>query len=173
MNNSDILSTWNLVAEITPSSSPRVTHLQTPSGRLFLKESESVEAAERHLDLLEHLAGAGLPAPRFIPTRVGERYVVAEGKAFWLSRELPGHHFVQFQGPAGIAGVERLASSLSDLHRTFVGAPGPERFPVFRDELIFLRGCLENRAIEAALMNQDMLFWFEDHRREIEAAVVG
>jgi hypothetical protein len=40
-------------------------------------------------------------------------------------------------------------------------------------ELIFVRGCLQNQAIEAALMNQDMLFRFDDHRREIEAAAGG
>jgi Ser/Thr protein kinase RdoA (MazF antagonist) len=40
-------------------------------------------------------------------------------------------------------------------------------------ELIFMRGCLEGQNLDAALMNQSMLFWFEDHRREIEAATAG
>jgi hypothetical protein len=30
---------------------------------------------------------------------------------------------------------------------------------------------MEIHAVDAALMNQDMLFWFADHRGEIEAAV--
>ena len=38
-------------------------------------------------------------------------------------------------------------------------------------QLIFLEGCLESRSHDAALMNQGMLFWYEDHRNEIEAAV--
>lgn len=40
-------------------------------------------------------------------------------------------------------------------------------------QLIFLRGCLESRALDTALMNQDMLFWYVDHRAEIEAAVAA
>jgi Ser/Thr protein kinase RdoA (MazF antagonist) len=38
-------------------------------------------------------------------------------------------------------------------------------------ELIFMSHCLDGENIQAALMNQDMLFWFEEHRGEIEAAV--
>ena len=40
-------------------------------------------------------------------------------------------------------------------------------------QLIFLRGCLASGALDTALMNQDMLFWYEDHRAEIEPAVAA
>lgn len=40
-------------------------------------------------------------------------------------------------------------------------------------ELIFMKGCLERQDLDAARMNQGMLFWFDGHRSEIEAAVAG
>ena len=40
-------------------------------------------------------------------------------------------------------------------------------------ELIVMRSCVEAQALEGARMNQGMLFWFEDHRSELEAAVSG
>jgi Ser/Thr protein kinase RdoA (MazF antagonist) len=292
-----VSDSWHLLADVTPTTSPRVTKLQTPSGCLYLKAAESTESVERHLDLLEYLSSTELPVPRYLATTAGQRYVVDEGKAFWLSRELPGHHLDQFRGPAGVEQVERLATALGELHRVLVNTPTPQPFPVFREaaedvlstllvgptpfdsdrlqrlrgkvasvaslpkqlihrdfhrgnvlftgeslsgyldfdlvhqgprlfdicycasgvlsesfrepgyagywlrileaifraysrivalstqerslawsmlmliELIFMRGCLDNRALDAALMNQDMLFWFEEHRSEIEAAV--
>jgi Ser/Thr protein kinase RdoA (MazF antagonist) len=299
VNYGAVLASWNLVAEVSPTHSPRVTKLQTSDGACYLKSGESTESAERDLDLLEHLAGAGLPVPRYIPTAAGQRYIVDAGKAFWLSRQLPGSHFEQFHGTTGIEQVERLATPLGELHRVFSSAPNPQRFPVLRDsgedliaqllaratpfdvdrlqrlrgaiasvavlpkqlihrdyhrgnvlftdqalvgildfdlvhqgprlfdvcycasgvlsesfretgyveywldvleaifraygrnaslsrqerslawsmlmtiELIVMRSCLEVQALDAALMNQGMLFWFEDHRGEIDAAVAG
>jgi Ser/Thr protein kinase RdoA (MazF antagonist) len=293
------LASWNLVAEGSPTPSPRVTKLQTADGCCYLKSGESTESVERDLDLLEHLAAAGLPVPRYIPTAAGQRYIFDAGKPFWLSRQLPGHHFEQFRGSTGVEQVERLATPLGELHRVFVSAPNPQRFPVFRDsgeeligqllaratpfdidrlqrlrgaiisvallpkqlihrdyhrgnvlftdealagfldfdlvlqgprlfdvcycasgvlsesfrepgyveywltileaifraygrnaslsrqerslawsmlmtiELIVMRSCVEAQALEGALMNQGMLFWFEEHRSEIEAAVAG
>lgn len=292
-----VLQCWNLEAAVSPTTSPRVTTLQTSSGCFYLKTSESVESAERHLDLLEYLAGAGLPVPRYIPTVAERRYAVDAGTAYWLSRKLPGDHFQQFRGPTGRKQVERLATTLGELHGVLSRAPNSGRFPVFREsaqqlletllarenpfdvgrlqrlrgnvasvaalpkqlihrdfhrgnvlftgealsglldfdlvrqgprlfdvcycasgvlsesfreagyaeywltllerifrahgrvagqatdktslawsmlitiQLIFLKGCLESQALDAALMNQDMLFWYEDHRSEIEAAV--
>jgi len=273
--------------------------LETPTDCFYLKQSASVESAERHLDLLEYLASAALPVPRYIATTVGQRYAVDDGKAFWLSRKLPGHHFAQFRGSAGLEQVGQLATRLGELHHVLPGAPNPQRFPVFRDsaghllatllsratpfdvdrlqrlrgkvaslealpmqlihrdfhrgnalftgetlsgyldfdlvhqgprlfdvcycasgvlsesfreagypeywltvveaifraygavtllsgpelsrvwsmlitiELIFMNGCLGGQAVDAALMNQGMLFWFEDHRSEIEAAIAS
>lgn len=40
-------------------------------------------------------------------------------------------------------------------------------------QLIFLNGCMDGQAVDAALMNQSMLFWFADHRIEIEAAIAS
>jgi Ser/Thr protein kinase RdoA (MazF antagonist) len=40
-------------------------------------------------------------------------------------------------------------------------------------ELIFMSSCLEGENIDAALLNQDILFWFEEHRREIEAELAA
>ncbi|MBS0416175.1 MAG: phosphotransferase [Proteobacteria bacterium] len=40
-------------------------------------------------------------------------------------------------------------------------------------ELIFMTSCLDSQVLDAALMNEGMLFWFEDHRGEIEAAIAG
>jgi Ser/Thr protein kinase RdoA (MazF antagonist) len=242
---------------------------------------------------------AGLPVPSFIATAAGRRYAVDEGWVFWLSRPLPGHHFAQFQGAAGLEQVGCLARGLGELHRVLVTAPNSQRFPIFRDsaeqslttllarpspfevdrlralrghvasvaalpvqlihrdfhrgnvlfedgtvsgyldldlvrqgprlfdvcycassvlsesfreagyanywlsivqaifcaygrvnglsmqerslawsrlitmELIFMNDCLERQAIDAALMNQGMLFWFVDHRDELEAAMAG
>jgi Ser/Thr protein kinase RdoA (MazF antagonist) len=254
---------------------------------------------ERDLDLLEYLAAAGLPVPRYIPTVAGQRYILDAGRPFWLSRELPGDHFQQFRGSTGVEQVERLAMPLGQLHRACLNGPNPQRFPVFRDsaeeliaqllaretpfdvarlqrlrgtiasvtslpkqlihrdyhrgnvlftdealagfldfdlvhqgprlfdvcycasgvlsesfreagyveywlnilaaifrayghnaslsrherslawstlmtiELIVMRSCIEAQALEGALMNQGMLFWFEDRRSAIEAAVAG
>lgn len=297
MNTVAVRSNWNLLAEASPTTSPWVTRLQTQADCLYLKESGSVESVERHIDLLEYLAGADLPVPRYIATAAGQRYAVDDGKVYWLSRELPGHHLVQFHGPVGLEQVEHLARCLGKLHQAFAGAPNPQRFPVFGDsaehllatlltratpfdvdrlqrlrgkvasvaslptqlihrdfhrgnvlftgealsglldfdlvhqgprlfdvcycasgvlsesfreagyaeywltivesifrvygrvaglstrerslawsmlitiELIFMSDCLDRQAIDAALMNQDMLFWFEEHRSEIEAAI--
>ena len=299
MNSGAILSTWNLAAEALPTTSPSVTKLQTSSGCFYLKASASAESADRDLDLLEYLATARLPVPRYIATAAGQRYAIDEGRAFWLSRELPGHHLAQFHGPAGLDQVERLATPLGELHRILVGAPDPQRFPVFRDsaerllatllarktpfnvdrlqrlqskvasvgvlpkqlihrdfhrgntlftgeiasgfldfelvhqgprlfdvcycasgvlsesfqeagyaeywlsvlerifraygriaglsaqersltwsmlitiELIFMKSCLERQDLDAAFMNEGMLFWFEDHRSEIESAIAS
>jgi Ser/Thr protein kinase RdoA (MazF antagonist) len=287
------------MAEASPTPSPRVTRLQTPAGCFYLKESASTESVERELDLLEYLATASLPVPRYIATAASRRYAVDEGRAFWLSRELPGHHFAQFQGSAGLEQVGRLATQLGELHRVLASAPNPQRFPVFHDsaehllatllaraspfdvdrlqrlrgkvasvaalptqlihrdfhrgnvlftaealsgyldfdlvhqgprlfdvcycasgvlsesfreagyaeywltivetifrtygriaglsaqerslawsmlisiELIFMNACLHGQAVEAALMNEDMLYWFEDNRSGIEAAIAG
>ena len=297
MDSGAVLQCWNLAAVVSPTTSPRVTTLQTASGCFYLKTSESAESAERHLDLLEYLAGAGLPVPRYIATVAEQRYAVDAGTAYWLSRKLPGDHFEQFRGPTGRKQVERLATHLGELHGVLSRVPNSERFPVFRDsagqllemllarenpfdvarlqrlrakvdsveqlpkqlihrdfhrgnvlftgealsglldfdlvqqgprlfdvcycasgvlsesfreagyveywltileaifraygrvagqatdkpslawsmlitiQLIFLKGCLESQALDAALMNQGMLFWYEDHRSEIEAAV--
>jgi len=133
MNDAALLSEWNLVAESSPTASPSVTKLRTPSGCFYLKASGSTESVERDLDLLEYLAGAGLPVPRYALTAAGQRYAVAEGRAFWLSPELAGHHFAQFHGPAGLEQVDRLATPLGELHRILAMAPNPRRFPVFRD----------------------------------------
>lgn len=299
MNSAAVLSNWNLPAEASPTTSPWVTKLQTPAGCFYLKERASTELVERDFDLLEYLATAALPVPRYIATAAGQRYAVYEGKAFWLSRELPGHHFAQFHGPAGLEQVERLATRLGELHRVLASAPNPQCFPVFRDsaehllnrllaraspfdvdrlqrlrgkvasvaalpaqlihrdfhrgnvlftgeavsgyldfdlvhqgprlfdacycasgvlsesfreagyaeywltvvetifraygrvtglstqeqslawsmlitiQLIFMNGCLDGQAVDAALMNQGMLFWFADHRSEIEAAIAS
>jgi Ser/Thr protein kinase RdoA (MazF antagonist) len=299
VNSEAVLQCWNLAAAVSPTSSPRVTTLQTDSGRLYLKMSESAESANRHLDLLEYLAAAGLPVPRYIATVAEQRFAVDAGTAYWLSRQLPGDHFEQFRGPGGLKQVERLATNLGELHGVLGRAPNSERFPVFREsaeqllttllaretpfnvarlqrlrgqvgsvmqlpkqlihrdfhrgnvlftgaalsglldfdlvhqgprlfdvcycasgvlsesfrepgyvgywltileaifraygriagqatdkpplawsmlmiiQLIFLRGCVESRALDAALMNQGMLFWYEDHRIEIEAAVAA
>lgn len=239
------------------------------------------------------------PVPRYIATAAGQRYAINNGRAFWLSRELPGHHFAQFHGSAGLDQVARLATRLGELHQVLVRAPDPQRFPVLGDsaedllaallaratpfdvdrlqalhrkavpvavlprqlihrdfhrgnvlfmgeaasgfldfdlvhegprlfdvcycasgvlsesfqeagypeywltvletvfrayartaglsvqerslawsmlitiELIFMKSCLERQALDAAIMNQGMLFWFEDHRGEIESAVGG
>jgi len=297
VNSVAVLSSWNLRGEAAPTTSPRVTQLQTPAGCFYLKEGESAESVERDLDLLEYLASVALPVPRYIATAAGQRYAVDDGKAFWLSPRLPGHHFAQFQGPSGLERVECLALRLAELHQVLASAPNPQLFPVFRDsaehllemllagatafdvdrlqrlrgkvasvaalptqlihrdfhrgnvlfegdvvsgfldfdlvhrgprlfdvcycasgvlsesfreagyaeywlaivgtifraygrsaglsrqerslawsmlitiELIFMNGCLGRQALEAALMNQDMLFWFEEHRNEIEVAV--
>ena len=297
MDSDAVLQCWNLAAVVSPTTSPRVTTLRTASGCFYLKTSESAESAERHLDLLEYLAGAGLPVPRYIATVAEQRYALDAGTAYWLSRKLPGDHFRQFRGPTGRKQVERLATNLGELHGVLSRAPNSERFPVFRDsaqqllemllarespfdvarlqrlrakvasvaelpkqlihrdfhrgnvlfegdvvsgfldfdlvhrgprlfdvcycasgvlsesfreagyaeywlaivgtifraygrsaglsrqerslawsmlitiELIFMNGCLGRQALEAALMNQDMLFWFEEHRNEIEVAV--
>lgn len=40
-------------------------------------------------------------------------------------------------------------------------------------ELTVMKSCLDGQAREAALMNQDILFWFEDHRSQIEAAIAS
>lgn len=40
-------------------------------------------------------------------------------------------------------------------------------------ELMFMKSCLESQALDAAFMNQGMLFWFEDHRSEIESAIAS
>jgi Ser/Thr protein kinase RdoA (MazF antagonist) len=299
MNSGTVLSNWNLVAEASPTTSPRVTRLQTPSDFFYLKASASEESVERDLELLDYLDGAGLPVPRYITTASGHRYAVNEGRAFWISRGLPGDHFAQFRGPMGVEQVERLAMCLGEVHRVLVGAPNPQRFPVFRDsademlanllaratpfdvnrlqrlqsqvasvavlpkqlihrdfhrgnvlftgeavsgildfdlvhqgprlfdacycasgvlsesfreagyaeywlkiletifraygrsarlstherslawsmlitiELIFMTSCLDGQLLDAALMNQGMLFWFEDHRGEIEAATAN
>jgi Ser/Thr protein kinase RdoA (MazF antagonist) len=299
MNTAAVLANWNLSVEALPTTSPRVTQLQTPAGCFYMKESTSTESVERDLDLLEYLATAALPVPRHIVTAAGRRYAVHEGKAFWLSRKLPGHHFAQFRGPAGLKQVGRLAMRLGELHRALASAPNSQRFPVFCDsaehllttllaraspfdvdrlqrlrgkvaslaalpaqlihrdyhrgnvlfngeavsgyldfdlvhqgprlfdvcycasgvlsesfpetgyaeywltvvetifraygrvtglstqerslawsmlitiELIFMNGCMDRQAVDAALMNQGMLFWFADHRGEIEAAIAS
>lgn len=297
--NPAILANWNLSAEVSPTTSPRVTRLQATAGCFYMKESASPEAVERDLDLLEYLASASLPVPRHVDTEAGRRYAVCEGRPFWLSRQLPGQHFVQFHGPAGLEQVGYLATRLGELHRVLVGAPNAQRFPVFRDsaehllttllaraspfdvdrlphlrdkvasvaklplqlihrdfhrgnvlftneivsgyldfdlvhlgprlfdvcycasgvlsesfreagytqywltvvetifraygrviglstqerslvwtmlitiQLIFMNGCMDTEAIDAALMNEGMLFWFVDHRLEIEAAIAS
>jgi hypothetical protein len=78
---------WNLSAEASSTTRPSVTQLQTPVGCFYLKESASTESVERILDLLEYLATAALPVPRYIATAAGQRYASYEGKALWLSRE--------------------------------------------------------------------------------------
>lgn len=297
MSHGTVLAAWKLTAEALPTTSSRVSRLQMPSGCFYLKESASTESVQRELDLLEHLASVGLAVPRYIATAAGQRYTVAEGRAYWLSRELPGHHFAQFHGPAGLEQVARLATQLGELHRAFLRAPNLQGFPVFRDsgenllatllahatpydvgrlqqlrgkvapvavlpkqlihrdfhrrnvlfadelvsgfldfdlvhegprlfdvcycasgvlsesfyesgypqywltiletifrayeriadfsaqerslawsmlmtiELIFLKSCLERQDLDAARLNQDMLFWFEDHQSEIEGAI--
>lgn len=297
--NTGVLANWNLSAEVSTTTSPRVTRLQAPASGFYMKESASTESVERDLDLLEYLATAALPVPRYIATAAGRRYAVYEGKAFWLSRELPGHHFAQFHGPAGLEQVGRLAMRLGELHSVLASAPNSQRFPVFRDsaehllttllaraspfdvdrlqrlrgkvasvaelpaqlihrdfhrgnvlftgeavsgyldfdlvhqgprlfdvcycasgvlsesfretgyaeywltvvetifraygrvtglstqerslawsmlitiELIVMNGCMDRQAVDAALMNQGMLFWFADHRVEIEAAIAS
>jgi Ser/Thr protein kinase RdoA (MazF antagonist) len=254
---------------------------------------------DRDLDLLEYLATASLPVPRPVTTTDGRRYAVDEGKAFWLSQELSGHHFAQPHGPRGLEEVRRLAMRLGELHRVLACAPNSQLFPVFRDsaeqlltatlargfpfdgdrlqkllgkvesvgelpaqlihrdfhrgnvlfigeavsgyldfdlvhqgprlfdvcycasgvlsesfrepgyteywlaivetifrsygrleglsrqerslawsmlitiQLIFMNGCMNTQAVDTALMNQSMLFWFADHRFEIEAAITS
>ena len=297
--NPTLLANWNLSAEASPTTSPRVTRLQTPGGCFYMKAGASTESVERDLDLLEYLATASLPVPQHVDTEAGRRYALHEGKPFWLSRELPGQHFAQFYGLAGLERVARLATRLGELHRVLVGAPNSQRFPIFRDsaeqllttllaraspfdvdrlahlrgtvapattlptqlihrdfhrgnvlftgeivsgyldfdlvhqgprlfdvcycasgvlsesfreagytqywltvletifrmyeggtglstqerslawsmlitiQLIFMKGCMDTEAIDAALMNQGMLFWFVDHRIEIEAAIAS
>lgn len=292
------LENWGLSAEPSPTSTPLVTRLQGSAGNFYLKETSS-ESVERDLDLLEYLATAALPVPRHVVTAGGQRYAIYEGKAFWLSRELPGHHFAQFHGPVGLEQVCALARGLGELHRVLAGAPNARRFPIFRDsaeqlltaalargapfevdrlqqllgkvesvvalpaqlihrdfhrgnvlfmgetvsgyldfdlvhqgprlfdvcycasgvlsesfrepgyteywltvletifrsygrivglstqerslgwsslitiQLIFMNGCMEREAVDTALMNQNMLFWFADHRMEIEAAIAS
>ena len=51
----DAVASWNLVAEASPTTSPRVTKLQTSDGCCYLKSGESTESMERDLDLLEYL----------------------------------------------------------------------------------------------------------------------
>ena len=297
MNKDAILSAWNLTAETSPTTSPWVTKLRTPLGCFYLKATASTKSVERDLDLLDYLASAGLPVPRYIATAAGQRYAIHEGGAYWLSRELPGHHLAQFHGPAGLDQVARLATRLGELHQVLARAPNPQRFPVFGDcaedllatlfaratpfdvdrlqrlrgevlsmavlpkqlihrdfhrgnvlfmgdtasglldfdlvhhgprlfdvcycasgvlsesfheagyaqywltvletvfrayariaglsaqerslawsmlitiELIFMKSCLDSQSVDAAILNQGMLFWFADHRSEIELAV--
>jgi Ser/Thr protein kinase RdoA (MazF antagonist) len=140
------LANWNLSAEASPTTTPRVTRLQAPASCFYMKESASTECVERDLDLLEYLATAALPVPRYIATAAGQRYAVYEGKAFWLSRELLGHHFAQFHGPAGLEQVGCLAMCLGQLHRVLATAPKPQRFPVFRDSAEHLLTALMARA---------------------------
>jgi Ser/Thr protein kinase RdoA (MazF antagonist) len=299
MNTAAIRSNWDLQADASPTTSPRVTKLQTKADCYYLKECLSIEAVEQHLDLLEYLACAGLPVPRYITTVVGQRYAVDDSKAYWLSLELPGHHFAQVHGPTGLEQVERLAGCLGELHEVLADAPNPQCYPAFGDsaehllktllahvtpfdvyrlqrlrgkgapvgslptqlihrdfhrgnvlfmgesvsglldfdlvhqgprlfdvcycassvlsesfrepgyaeywltivepifrgygrlaglsrqerllawsmlitiELIFMNSCLHRQDLDAALMNQGMLFWFEDHRSEIEAAIAA
>ena len=40
-------------------------------------------------------------------------------------------------------------------------------------ELIVMNDCMDRQAVDAALMNQGMLFWFADHRVGIEAAIAS
>jgi Ser/Thr protein kinase RdoA (MazF antagonist) len=296
--NAAVLENWDLSAEASPTATSRVTRLRTSASSFYLKETSS-ESVERDLDLLEYLATAALPVPRHVATAAGRRYAICEGKAFWLSRELPGHHFAQFHGPSGLEEVGRLAMHLGELHRVLAGAPNSQCFPVFRDsaehllaaalarespfdvnrlqqllgsanslvtlpaqlihrdfhrgnvlfmgqtvsgyldfdlvhrgprlfdvcycasgvlsesfrepgytaywltvletifrsygrarglstqersqawsmlitiQLIFMNGCMDGQAVDTAIMNQSMLFWFADHRIEIEAAVAN
>jgi Ser/Thr protein kinase RdoA (MazF antagonist) len=131
--NAAILANWNLLSEASPTTSPRVTRLQTPAGCFYMKEGASTESVEMHLDLLEYLAAAALPVPRYLDTAAGQRFALYEGKPFWLSRELPGQHFAQFYGAPGLEQVGRLAMRLGELHRVLIGAPNSQNFPVFRD----------------------------------------
>lgn len=296
--NAAVLQNWHLSAEASPTTTPRVTRLRTSAGSFYLKET-SPKSVDRDLDLLEYLATASLPVPRHVATAAGRRYAIHEGKAFWLSRELPGHHLAQFRGPTGLEQVWRLAMRLGELHRVLARAPNSQRFPVFRDsaeqlltaalargspfdvdrlqkllgrvesvvalpaqlihrdfhrgnvlfmgeavsgyldfdlvhqgprlfdvcycasgvlsesfrepgysdywltvvetifrsygrseglstqqrslawsmlitiELMFMNGCMDTQAVDAALMNQSMLFWFADHRIEIEASIAS
>ena len=133
MNIAAVLSSWSLRAEASPTTSPRVTRLQTPTGCFNLKESESAQSVERDLDLLEYLASLALPVPRYVATAYGQRYAVDQGSVFWLAYELPGHHFAQFRGPTGLEQVEQLALRLGELHPALAGAPSSHRFPVFGD----------------------------------------
>jgi Ser/Thr protein kinase RdoA (MazF antagonist) len=144
--NTAVLANWNLSAEASTTTSPRVTRLQAAGSCFYMKESASTESVERDLDLLEYLATAALPVPRYIATAAGRRYAVYEGKAFWLSRELPGHHFAQFHGPAGLEQVGRLAMRLGELHRVLASAPNSQRFPVFGDSAEHLLTTLLARA---------------------------
>lgn len=130
--NTAVLENWDLSAEASPTTTPRVTRLRASAGSFYLKETSS-ESVERNLDLLEYLATAALPVPRHVATAAGRRHAIYEGNAFWLSRELPGHHFAQFHGPTGLEQVWRLAMRLGELHRVLAGAPNSQRFPVFRD----------------------------------------
>lgn len=294
-----ILGSWDISAEASPTASPRVTQLRTTAGNYYLKEGASPKAVERVLDLLEYLATAALPVPCIVATKAGRRYAICEGRPFWLSRELPGHHFAQFRGPEGLKQVGSLAMRLAELHCVLATAPSLQHFPVFQDsancllpralarespfdldrlqqllgriepvlelpsqlihrdfhrgnvlfagervsgyldfdlvhqgprlfdvcycasgvlsegfreagyteywltivetifraygrvtglsprehslvwsmlltiQLLFMNGCIDNQAMDAALMNQGMLFWFADHRSEIEMAVAG
>lgn len=127
-----VLENWKLVAEASSTTTPRVTQLRASAGSFYLKETSS-ESVERDLDLLEYLATAALPVPRHVATATGRRYAICEGKAFWLSRELPGHHFAQFHGSTGLEQIWRLAMHLGELHRVLARAPNSQRFPVFRD----------------------------------------
>jgi Ser/Thr protein kinase RdoA (MazF antagonist) len=296
--NAVVLADWHLSAEASPTTTPRVTRLRNSAGSFYLRET-SPKSVDRDLDLLEYLAAASLPVPRHVATATGQRYAIYEGNAFWLSRELPGHHFAQFHGPTGLEQVSRLAMCLGELHRVLAHAPNSQRFPVFRDsaeqlltatlargspfdenrlhnligkvesvvalpaqlihrdfhrgnvlfmgggvsgyldfdlvhegprlfdvcycasgvlsesfrdpgcteywltvvesifrsygrveglstqerslawsmlitiQLIFMNGCMDAQAGDAALMNQSMLFWFADHRIEIEAAIAS
>lgn len=76
-----ILSAWNWVAEASPTTSPRVTKLQTPLGCFYLKASASAQSVERDLDLLEYLTSARLPVPRYVTTAAGERYALEEHRS--------------------------------------------------------------------------------------------
>jgi hypothetical protein len=40
-------------------------------------------------------------------------------------------------------------------------------------ELIVMNFCMDRQAVDTALINQGMLFWFSDHRVEIEAAIAS
>jgi hypothetical protein len=40
-------------------------------------------------------------------------------------------------------------------------------------QLIVMNSCLDRQAVDAALLNHGMLFWFADHRGDIAAAIAG
>lgn len=142
VDRAQVLTNWNCFGgplEMTSTSGPRVTKLDTPAGSFYLKECPSVESVEREADLFRFLAGVGLAVPLQIPSVTGLPYAVDDGKVFWLSRKLSGRHFAQFEDLEGLEQVERLAMSLGKLHHALAEAPVSLHFPAFRgsaEELI-------------------------------------
>jgi Ser/Thr protein kinase RdoA (MazF antagonist) len=127
------LSNWSCFGGIphATQASSRVTKVDAPAGSFYLKECPSIDCVQREMELLGFLSGAGLPVPCHIPSTSGLPYASEGGNVFWLSHELPGRHFAQFEGAAGLHNVECLGVTLGRLHQVLVNAPNPDPFPIF------------------------------------------
>ncbi|RSN18748.1 phosphotransferase [Streptomyces sp. WAC 01325] len=100
--------------------------LTTDGLRLFVKEYRStadLDAARAAWDMAEYCRAAQLPVPRVWPDADGELVTIAEGSAWAIVDEVPGHVTTT---PMSVALAEHIGVVMGRMHRVLAAYPMPK-----------------------------------------------